>query len=341
MRNTCVAFNGGDTRIQVRLGLLLVVFVVGSVAVVQSEAAQPRTCEEIRQMIASLPSRGGLINLRADTYTCGAPIVIDRDNVDLRGKGPATVIRLADGANSPVVVIGQTLPAPTVARRNIHLSDLVIDGNRVHQPDECWGGDCAANPIRNNGITLRRVEDVVIERVTVFGARSGGLVAERGCRRLTIRDFTSFDNQFDGLAAYETENSRFSGLHLYSNPFAGLSFDVDFNNNVVSDAVLAGNGKQGIFMRDSRDNLFQGLQIRDSGEDGLFLAQVEGDPAAPASGNTFSGMVVSNSTRAGMRVNDASCVDNLVIGSQFVGNIGGCISEVVPGLVQTVGTPCR
>jgi hypothetical protein len=106
------------------------------------------------------------------------------------------------------------------------------------------------------------------------------------------------------------------------------------------DVVMTNNGRQGIFMRDSRDNLFSDIQIRDSGAQGLFLAQVDGDATKPAAGNTFHGLVVADSAQAGMQVNDASCVNNVVIGAQFIGN-QVCISEAIPGLVQQVGAICR
>jgi hypothetical protein len=269
--------------------------------------------------------------------------VIDKDNVDLRGQGSSTVLYLADGANSPVLVVGQTTTPPTVTHKNIRISDLYIDGNRLTQIQECWGGPCDSGDltyIRNNGITLRQVSDVQIEHVTVVNARSGGLVAEKGCQRISVRDFSSAYNQFDGIAAYETENSIFSELHLYDNQYAGLSLDIRFNNNIISNVILTNNGKQGIFMRDSQDNLFSDIQIRGSGEQGLFLAQVDFDTDKPASGNTFSGLVVSESVQAGMRVNDASCIDNVVIGAQFVGN-QSCISESTSGIIQQIGVICR
>jgi hypothetical protein len=252
------------------------------------------------------------------------------------------ILRLANGTNAPVLVVGQTSTPPTATRRNIRVSDLFIDGNRENQTVECWGGNCDSGGttfIRNNGITLRRVTDVQIERVTVARARSGGLVTEKGCRHVTVSDFTSTDNFFDGLAAYETEDSLFSQLHIYDNAFAGISLDIGFNNNIVSNAVLTANRKQGIFMRNSRDNVFQGIQIRDSGEQGIFLAQ-DTDVTKPAAGNTFSAIVVSGSTGAGLKVNDQSCVNNLVSASQFIGN-QECISEVNSGLVQSVGNVCR
>lgn len=300
------------------------------------------SCSAIQKAIDDLPSEGGQVLLEAGTFNCTQHIVIDRDNVELRGVGPATILRLADGVNTPVLIIGQTIPIPTTTRRNITVSDLVINGNRATQTFECLRGECSdSNPLRNNGITLRRVEDVRIERVAVFGARSGGLVSELTCRRLTVTDFSASDNFFDGLAGYETENSVFSKLYLHDNLAAGFSFDIAFNNNLISDTVIADNHKVGIFMRDARDNVFHGLQIRNSGEHGVFLAQVDTDASKPAAGNTFIGLTVSNSQGAGIRVNDLSCVNNAIVGSQFISNSGGCISEASAGLAFASANICR
>lgn len=94
-------------------------------------------------------------------------------------------------------------------------------------------------------------------------------------------------------------------------------------------------------MRDSRNNVFHGLQIRDSGQHGVFLAQVDTDATKPAAGNTFTALVVSGSGGAGLRVNDASCVSNVVCVAQLVGNSGGGISEATPDLVQVCGVISR
>ena len=307
-------------------------------------AGTTNDCKKIQKTINSLPPTGGLVTIKEGIYNCEAPIVIDQDNVKLRGMGYATVLRLADDVNSPVLLLGSTTEIPTISRRNIYISDIVIDGNRENQTYECWTGPCDTGgftAIRNNGITLRNVSDVTIERVTVKKARSGGLVSEKHNQRLNVHDFTSLDNQFDGLAAYNTQNSIFSNLNLYDNLGAGLSFDISFNNNIVNNVVITGSRKVGVFMRDSKDNFLQGFQIRNSIEHGVFLAQVDSDITKPASGNTFSGFIVSSSGGAGFRVNDLSNINNLVIGSQFIGNGGGCISEAASGLIQSVGNVCR
>lgn len=177
------------------------------------------------------------------------------------------------------------------------------------------------------------------------------MVVEKDCRRVTIRDLTAYENEFDGLAAYKTEDSIFSGLQLYDNCCAGLSFDLDFNNNTVSDAnifrtpgishncpTLSGEsggplgtvGKVGIFMRDSMGNTFLGVRVRNTREHGVFIAEA---PTGAATGNTFVGLVVldiADASMNGFRVNDASCVDNLLDAAQFINNAGLDIVEAAP-----------
>jgi len=93
----------------------------------------------------------------------------------------------------------------------------------------------------------------------------------RDVRRLTVRNYTAFDNEFDGLACYQTENCQFTGLRLHDNPGAGISLDLAFNHNVVSNAVLTANDL-GIFMRESCDNQFHNISIRNSRHYGVFMA---------------------------------------------------------------------
>ena len=108
---------------------------------------------------------------------------------------------------------------------------------------------------------MQNVSDSVVEHVTCARCRSGGLVTTRGVRRLTVRDLTAFDNEFDGLACYHTTDCLFTELHLHDNPGAGISLDLAFNHNVISNAVLTANDL-GIFMRASCDNQFYDISIQ-------------------------------------------------------------------------------
>lgn len=294
------------------------------------------SCASIQSAVNRLPFRGGEVVLKAGEYICANYILINRDNVTLRGEGNATILRLADNANSPVIIMGQDIEVPTVTIRNVHVSNLEIDGNRVNQQSEyCYGKSF----LRNNGISIRRCEDCSVEGVSIRSAASGGLVSELSSRRLSISNVTSSDNNFDGLAAYQTEISSFDRLKLHDNRAAGLSFDINFNNNIISNSVLSNNSKVGIFMRDSKDNIFQGIQIHNSGEHGVFLAQVDADGTKPATGNTFLAVTVTKSMGAGIRINDASCVNNSIVASQFIGNTQ-CIYEGA-SIVQSGNNICR
>jgi hypothetical protein len=329
-------------RAQVVWTLLVVLMVGGAMSANAAETIKEKTCDAIQTAIDQLPPEGGELRLLAGIYTCVSPIIIDRDNVTLRGTGSATLLRLADNTNAPVIVMGLAENIPSRSVRYARVSDLMIDGNRANQTAECMGGPCSDEfPLRNNGISIRRCVDCVVQSVTVYGAMSGGLVTELGCRRLTIRDYTSYDNEFDGLAGYETEDSTFSGIHLYGNKAAGISTDIKFNNNKFYDVTITDNKTVGIFMRDSLDNSFTNLHIRDSVQHGIFLAQVNTDPSTAATGNTFTGVVISRSGGMGFLANDASCINNMMVGAQFINNKHGCISEATAGLVENVGAICR
>lgn len=324
--------------------VLIVLIVIGT-AVSSAFAAQvvtEKNCTAIQNAINKLPLEGGEILLRSGTYHCAHPIVMDKNNVTLRGAGPSTLLRLADNINAPVIVMGLTENVPSRTTRYVRVMDLMIDGNRANQSAECMGGPCSDQfPLRNNGISIRRCVDCTVQAVIVYGAMSGGLVTELGCRRLTIRDYTSYDNEFDGLAGYETEDSTFSGINLYGNKAAGISTDIKFNNNKFFDVTIADNKTVGIFMRDSLDNSFTNLHIRDNTQHGIFLAQVNNDPNTAATGNTFTGVVISRSGGKGIIANDASCVNNMMVGAQFIDNKHGCIGEAASGLVENVGAICR
>ena len=235
---------------------------------------------DIQKALDNLPETGGTVILQAGVYTVNRPICLSRDNLTLRGAGSTTILRLANDANCPVLILGSTSNFPSCVTRNLRVSDVDIDGNRDHQQVECWNIPGEGSEIRNNGITIRSVCDASVERIRAYRCRSGGLVTEKGVRRLTISDYAAWDNFFDGLAAYVTEDSLFARMYLYDNHGAGLSLDHEFSNNTISGAILTDNGC-GIFMRDSRENLFLGVTIRNSREHGIFMSQAATNTAGP------------------------------------------------------------
>jgi hypothetical protein len=285
----------------------------------------------IIRALKQLPSEGGRLILGAGIFPVHEPIILDRDNVELRGSGPGTILRLTDRAACPVVVIGSSRTPIPRTTRSVTVRNLVIDGNLRSQDPECWGGVCDSGGltfIRNNGLTIRGASDIHVEQIVARNCRSGGVVLEKVCREIYIDNLEASENFFDGLACYETEECYFNRVHLHHNHSAGISLDLNFNHNVVKSAEIHHNGSQGIFMRQSHNNDFKKLQLHHNGNQGVFIAQADADIGTSCTNNVFSDLTVESNKGHGLRINDTSCTENLVRNSTFKGNESGNVSEV-------------
>lgn len=277
----------------------------------------------IAAALAAMPAGGGVVELGAGTFTITTPLILDRDGVELRGQGAATILVLGDHANCPVVIIGSPETPPARLVRRITVRNLLIDGNRARQDFECWGGGCVGTgraAVRNNGITVRGAEDVLVENVILRRARSGGIVLEKHCRRVRLHQLDAYDNEFDGVAAYETEDSDFTRLRLHHNRSAGFSFDWRFNRNRITDCVAEDNGSQGIFMRDAIANVFERVTLRNNAEQGVFMGETRTLPGTACRYNRFSAATITGNGTQGIRINDASCNPNTLEDSLVRGN---------------------
>lgn len=298
------------------------------------------TASEIQHALNTLPTNGGEVILPPGIYDVSTPIVLSHDHQTLRGSGNMTVLRLADKANCPVVIMGQPVNQPKNVVKDLRVADLAIDGNRRNQQHELWDITGDGHYIRNNGITVQSVSDSTIEHVTTARCRSGGVVTTLGVDNLTVRDLNSYDNQFDGLACYLTTHSTFADLFLHDNPGAGISLDLSFEENVLSNAVLASNDL-GIFMRSSRGNRFEDIAIRNCHHFGVFMAHSEwktknGWQAAPNSecvNNSFRNITAANCGGAAFRVNNSTCTNNVIVQAKFDKNLKGGLSLATPDLV--------
>ena len=299
------------------------------------------TGAEIQTALDSLPPAGGEVVLPAGIFEVTNPIVLQRNHQTLRGAGAATVLQLADGANCPVIILGEPVNFPRHTVSHLCVTGVFVDGNRYHQQRELWRLAGEGSEIRNNGVVVQGVSDSVVENVTCARNRSGGLVTTLGVRRLTVRNLIAFDNEFDGLACYETENSRFTQLYLHDNPGAGISLDLAFNHNVISDALLTGNDL-GVFMRASRDNQFVNVSIRNSRHHGVFMAHAETQtaqgwgpaPQTECTDNSFTNLIAANCGGAAFRVNNDTCTNNIISRADFQGNGQGGLSLAQPHLLM-------
>ncbi len=300
-------------------------------------------CTAVQEAIRNLPTTGGTVRLGAGVFTCSKSLVIDRDDVILRGAGKRrTTLRLANATHLPLLIIGNP---KTVKRgkayevehrvRNIRVSDLTVDGNLKGQNPrkECGQTDCDGDPasVRNNAITIRGASHVTIQNVIAHSSISGGLVTEKNCDNLLVEKFESYGHFFDGFAGYQTENSVFRSMHLHDNRAAGLSIDIHFNHNKISDVRIENNGSTGIFARELSGNVFENIKSSGNVRHQVFLASSKpGDKSLCASDNEFKNLKLSTgkSTDPAFRVND-SCPGNVISGkSQFEGPTAfACVSE--------------
>jgi hypothetical protein len=294
---------------------------------------------DIQKALDGLPPKGEVV-LKAGTYNLSQPLRLRHDYQTLRGSGPATILNLADGANCPVVILGPPLSRDRYPVSHLRLANLRIYGNRSNQKVELWRSARDGDEFNNDGVEVWNVTDAVVEHVISCRCRSGGLVSTKA-RRLLVNDFESYDNQFDGLACYQTTDSRFEGLRLHDNLAAGISLDLAFNHNLITNAFLAGNDL-GIFMRYSKDNAFKDLTILRSRHDGIFMAQVavytakgwQLSPGTECIGNDFENLKVSDCGGKAFRVNDASCTNNVISAARFLRNVqGGMIQPVANTVV--------
>lgn len=335
-----VAVNTAIIGLWVFFGISAAAIEVSPVEPVKTTLSAGATDLEIQKALDALPVAGGEVVLPAGKFEIRQPIQLRRDHQTLRGAGAATILWLADNANCPVIIMGEPVNHPQTTVKNLSVSDLFIDGNRNHQQRELWRLKGEGSNIRNNGITIQNVSDSAVEHVTCARNRSGGLVTTLGVTRLTVRDLNAFDNEFDGLACYLTTDSLFTDLSLHDNPGAGISLDLAFNHNVISNAVLTANDL-GIFMRASRENKFQNVSIRNSHHHGVFMAHSETQTAqgwgpAPKTEcvyNSFTNLIAMNCGGAAFRVNNTTCTNNIIIRARFEGNVKGNLSLAQPNLV--------
>jgi hypothetical protein len=296
--------------------------------------------EGIQTALDALPA-GGEVLLSAGKYLVRKPIQLSKDGQTLRGRGNSTVLYLADGANCPVIVLGSLQAHATNPVRGLHLDGLFIDGNRMNQQKEVWRILPDGAGVYNNGVDVWGTDDATVENLVCCHCRSGGMVTSARTRRLTVRDYTAFDNQFDGLACYFTEDSHFSHLNLHDNLAAAISLDLSFNHNVIHDAVLT-NDDVGIFMRQSRDNVFEGVTIHQCRHYGVFMAEAlvrtaigwQLCPETACTGNIFSALLISHCGGKAFLVNDPGCIGNTIYAGQFLDNTLGGLFQAAANLVS-------
>ncbi|MDQ8202689.1 right-handed parallel beta-helix repeat-containing protein [Pelagicoccus sp. SDUM812003] len=270
-RNPCARLLGS-----VFAALSLIVFLGAAPAnLVEFRIDSNRDFKRVEKAMNASDAAAVLVTIAAGEYKLKDSFHINRSNVALKGEGQVT-LRLANGAQRPVVAVGSQRDYPLDEERihGIRISDLSIDGNREKQRSEY---DRKLPWIRNNGIDVRVVTDLVVERVTSNSNRSGGLVISWRCRDILVRDCVFEDNYFDGVAYYDSAKVFTVDCVMRNNLGAGISLDNAFVDSLFMGCELLGNHDVGVFARHSERLVFFQCRIEDSGNWAFFLAHDENE----------------------------------------------------------------
>ncbi len=286
----------------------------------------------VEKVLAGSSSYAVEITVAEGDYEISESFRISRSRVTLLGEGAAR-IRLADGSNCPVIAIGtqKSYVEPSDHIRDVVVRGLEIDGNRQKQSSEY---DDRYPWIRNNGIDVRGVAGLVIDDVVSSNCRSGGLVISWGCSDGLVMRSRFENNEFDGLAYYDS--ARIFTLDCVSsrNVCAGISLDNRFVDSVFARCVLEENGDVGVFARNSDRVYFVECSVLDSGQWAFFLAHDD----------EGRGIVDSAIVRCVVAGNDggvrmASVTAKQSRGNALAGNVFGGNSRSGRADVVTCGAP--
>jgi parallel beta-helix repeat protein len=217
---------------------------------------------------AALPAaRGGVVCLGAGEFRLARMLVVDRDGVTLRGRGPSTVLRLADGVQSPVVVIGdhehETPERPT-SDVTIERLRIVGGGREGREADGEWPY------LTNSAVVVRAGRNVMLRELDVSGCRSACLLTEKDTRDVSMIDNRIEGSVWDGISLNRTARARVADNVVRGNTASGITAE-HLEDSVLERNVLEGNKTHGIYLADSYRNRFTDNRFVRNVLSGVFL----------------------------------------------------------------------
>ncbi|HBM14890.1 MAG TPA: hypothetical protein DD381_00850 [Lentisphaeria bacterium] len=296
--------------------------------------------DNIQKAINSLPEEGGTVFLKAKQYMLDKGLHINRSNIKLVGEN-GTRLKLKPNVNQPIILIGSGSEVPDKKINDIVVSDLELDGSKELQSSET---DPERPWIRNNGIDIRNANRVWIEKVNIHDTRSGGLVASWNCKNLFINSSMFHNNEFDGIALYDSEDVLVRGFFCFDNKSAGVSLDNRLKHITFSSGSIKNNGDVGIFARDSADLKFDNIIIVGNKSHGCFFSNGTWEPEKTGiRRNFFSACSFLDNKGWGFWLASKadSSPDNTIVSSIFSGNTLGAIKVDEGGELELAGNAIK
>jgi hypothetical protein len=240
---------------------------------------------EIQAAIDALPSGGGKVVLLEGAFNISAPINITRSLI-LEGQGVGwasyttkTTLKLADRANSDMIIVNTTDLHPFIAMRS-----FLMDGNKNNQDADA----------QSNGIRIRqRLSDSIFEDIFINNFMDDGILVENATLRiwnLYFNNIVAEGNNGSGMA-FISNGSTLGGTA--DDIVIGVTIESSFleANNInnirieglgaynfyISNSHIAAAGQHGIYIDRGRGIIITGNLIDNNGKnsantyDGIFI----------------------------------------------------------------------
>jgi parallel beta-helix repeat protein len=224
--------------------------------------------QALQQAVARAPAgRRAVVCLAAGEFRLRHFLALDRDDLTLRGTGAATVLRLEEGSESPVVVIGDAAhAAPERATAHVTVEHLrILGGGRGGSEVE------PTHPyLTNSALVVRGGRHVRIRHVTVAACRSACILTERDSRDVTIAHNRIRDAVWDGISLNRTAKARVLHNRIRDCTAAGITTE-HLESSLIADNVLRKNRTHGIYLSDSARNRIVGNRFVRNVLSGVFL----------------------------------------------------------------------
>jgi parallel beta-helix repeat protein len=222
---------------------------------------------DLQNAVDRLPTGRATVCLGAGEFRLDRFLSIHRGGVTIRGEGPTTVLRLRDGLQSPLVVIGDyrtQIPALPVA--DVALERMRLVGN----------GDAGAEVqtdhpyLTNSAVVVRAGRRIVLRDLDVSACRSACLLTEHDTDDVLIERAMVTGSTWDGISLNRTSHARLLHNVIRANTAAGITAE-HLEDAVIADNVIADNRAHGVYLADSYRNVFDRNRLAFNTNAGIFL----------------------------------------------------------------------
>lgn len=225
--------------------------------------------DDLQAAIDALPDDGrpASVCLAAGEYALDRLLAIRRDGLRLRGEGHATVLRMADGVQQPLIVVGdheRREPRRTI--RDVAIEDLQLIGAEAEHefmPELPY--------LSNSAVVVRGGERIRLAGLKASRCRSACLLTEHGSREVTIEDNDVSAAAWDGVSFNSSSHIRLIDNDIHGNVAAGITAE-DLEDSEIRDNRIERNGSHGVYLSDSARNRFVDNTFADNRDTGVFLA---------------------------------------------------------------------